>query len=287
MLLRKLSLGLSVLGTVGAMSGSPSFAGQNDRLDLAGRERMLIQRIVKSSCYVLSDGRSTAIAERVVKDTGMFEETLRSLIDGSDALGWAPEENDRVLAALNGAYSKWDSLRPAALQVAHGDMASVAVMQIVTQTDDAVAAMNNAVTELQKANAVAGVDPRVSLTLNLAGRQRMLSQKVAKEFCFVYNDVSTEAMRASLTKSMSLFEETLSGLQNATYEGDGFVPPPADGAILLHQVNGTWSRLQPFLAAAANGESVTHDDLEEVMSLTDTLLSQTAATVKAYVAANG
>ncbi|MEP2472283.1 MAG: type IV pili methyl-accepting chemotaxis transducer N-terminal domain-containing protein, partial [Paracoccaceae bacterium] len=176
---------LAMTAAVAAIAWTPvladtsSAAIQKERLDLAGRERMLIQRIVKSSCLVLSNIDTEHYAAAAIKDTDLFETTLADLIAGSPERNWAPERNPKALAQMQDTYAKWSTLRPAALQVSHGDLMAFAVFQIVKDTDKTVTAMNAAVSDIANAMSQKGVDPKISKTLNAAGKQRMLSQKLA------------------------------------------------------------------------------------------------------------
>ena len=50
--------------------------------------------------------------------------------------------------------------------------------------------------------------------LNLSGRQRMLTQKMSKEYCLIAADIEAAANRENLKKTMQLFETTLEGLKS-------------------------------------------------------------------------
>ncbi|MCP4754857.1 MAG: methyl-accepting chemotaxis protein [Proteobacteria bacterium] len=92
------------------------------------------------------------------------------------------------------------------------------------------------------------------LVINLAGRQRMLSQKMSKE-CLTYihllmlKDKAAPAMKASLLTTMAVFETTLDGLMKSgnvplTFDLNGkkrFVPAAVrDAAVQLNKVKTLW-----------------------------------------------
>lgn len=281
--LLKCGAALSLIFSGAVQAGGMSAAVQNERLDLAGKERMLIQRVVKSSCYVLSDANGQVFADAALADVQDFEETLKALIEGSPERGWLPEAEPDVRAALKATYDRWVLLRPAALQVANGDMQDVPIRQIVNMTDDTVGQMNAAVNVMQKHNFDPTADPRFAKTINAAGRQRMLSQKMAKEFCFLYNDVAADKNRAGLQQSFALFDETLTALRTASESGQGLAPAGAKVSRLLDDVAETWSVLRPVIARAIEGEQPERKDFETVVALSDKLLSEMVRAVTGYL----
>ncbi|MEP6020308.1 MAG: type IV pili methyl-accepting chemotaxis transducer N-terminal domain-containing protein [Paracoccaceae bacterium] len=285
------SMKLAMTAAVAAIAWTPvladtsSAAIQKERLDLAGRERMLIQRIVKSSCLVLSNIDTEHYAASAIKDTDLFETTLADLIAGSPERNWAPERNPKALAQMQDTYAKWSTLRPAALQVSHGDLMAFAVFQIVKDTDKTVTAMNAAVSDIANAMGQKGVDPKISKTLNAAGKQRMLSQKLAKEFCFLHNDVNAEMHRELLIDTAATFEKTLDSLLNSdAVTGEFIAPPTPQTELHLTNAKRIWQDLSPIMQHAIDGEETTLTDLENVAHLSDKLLSEMVAAVKAYVA---
>lgn len=68
--------------------------------------------------------------------------------------------------------------------------------QLITITLVALSFMSNA--QFKNANEA----------INVAGRQRMLSQKIAKSFLMVTADISSEKYQEELDNSMALFEES-------------------------------------------------------------------------------
>ncbi len=87
--------------------------------------------------------------------------------------------------------------------------------------------------------------------INLAGRQRMLTQKMAKEAVFIANGFD---VREDIEKTQQLFERTL----NSLIDGDKELGlPPATTDNIRHQlqkVKGLWDKFKPDIIAAANGK---------------------------------
>ncbi len=106
------------------------------------------------------------------------------------------------------------------------------------------------------------------LVINLAGRQRMLTQKMAKESLLLRNSNAsrqqTAPIRAKLDATMAVFAATLHALANSgnapiTLDPAGpqrAVPPPsAEVGAQLAKVEALWGRYHPMVATMAAGDS--------------------------------
>jgi len=58
------------------------------------------------------------------------------------------------------------------------------------------------------------INRQMGVVINLAGRQRMLTQKMSKEMLLIYHDVDVKKNRANLGRSALMFAKTLKGLVN-------------------------------------------------------------------------
>jgi signal transduction histidine kinase len=86
--------------------------------------------------------------------------------------------------------------------------------------------------------------------INLAGRQRMFTQKMTKEVMFIANGFD---VREDMEKTQQLFERTLNGLIEGDNES-GLPPAKTDEIrIQLQKVKGLWTKFKPEIIRAANG----------------------------------
>ncbi len=77
-------------------------------------------------------------------------------------------------------------------------------------------------------------------TINVAGRQRMLSQRVAKEVLLVQSGMEQEA---GVNKTIELFESSMHMLRNGDPER-GIAPPmTSEIEVQLSKVNELWGRI--------------------------------------------
>jgi len=64
----------------------------------------------------------------------------------------------------------------------------------------------------EASSSVAQTKQQSGIIINLAGKQRMLTQKMSKEALFIAKGISVDANKASLAKTVALFDKTLKGL---------------------------------------------------------------------------
>ena len=102
--------------------------------------------------------------------------------------------------------------------------------------------------------------------INVAGRQRMLTQRMAK--------------------AMGEFEEALAGLREGS-AAMGLVAPPNDTVIdQLRIVSEIWAKLEPGLNRMARGPAAKPGDFAQVAALNDPLLVEMNKAVGAYLLPN-
>ena len=83
--------------------------------------------------------------------------------------------------------------------------------------------------------------------MNISGRQRMISQKMAKEALLIYLKIGQANQAEALKKSIVLFENSLKGLKFG--DSETVIPPTKSEEILgqLDVVNTSWATLKPLL----------------------------------------
>ncbi len=112
--------------------------------------------------------------------------------------------------------------------------------------------------------------------LNLAGKQRMLTQKLTKEAMFVVNgmDVSEDA-----SKTSQLFERTLGGLISGDSELG--LPPVKNPEVKaqLEKVSGLWNRFKDLVSGVINGK-INASESDGLYSTSLTILKEMNSAVK-------
>jgi len=122
-------------------------------------------------------------------------------------------------------------------------------------------------------------------TINMAGRQRMLSQKMSKEFLLVTKGLDPVENEAAMRSTMDLFESSLQKLMNGDAASDITKPPNADIANQLDVVQGLWTTYKEVLSN--NVGSSNPVILQKISDQSVPLLVQMNAGVGMYSTAAG
>lgn len=115
--------------------------------------------------------------------------------------------------------------------------------------------------------------------INLSGRQRMLSQRMAKAACFASLDVQTEQHLTMLGDAHGLFERTLTGLSSGDVE-QGLLPESNPDILQgLNRVRQMWEPFRSANETILGTNSVDADALGEIASVNGAVLTNMHETV--------
>jgi hypothetical protein len=202
---------------------------------MAGRQRMLSQKMSKEFLMVANPyGMFDATAEMTRLDATMteFDAALGYLMVGNAAKNIAAAPNDEITTQLGVVKGLWTTFYKLLLDnkdtitaaYARNDASATTVLEAVAdQSVPLLKNMNKGVGMIAKAAGLAAP----GAVVNVAGRQRMLSQKMAKEALLVGLGIKTDAMIISLAGSKNLFEKSHLALLNGNVDDAlAFSSPP-------------------------------------------------------------
>jgi hypothetical protein len=171
-------------------------AADVDDIDRAGQQRMLSQRIVKSWCQIglnvmpeLSKAQLDAAVQRFDSNLGALEPVATS-----------PEAR----TALAGLRAAWAPLRSAV----SGVIRQADAEQLNARAEDVLMAAERLTSAMQEQAATP-----VSRWINLAGRQRMLSQRLVKIYMLQQWGVDNAALREESQRVQNEFSGALKNMQ--------------------------------------------------------------------------
>ena len=212
------------------------------RVNIAGRQRMLSQRMSKAACFIHS-GVNVDAHMAMLKDAfDLFSTSHKVLVSGSNDTGLRAETSPAILEKLALVDQKWASFAPYVqevlststidgAQIAKMDAAGLALLK------DMNGAVNTIATEY--GTLLEDLPLIQSITIDVAGRQRMLSQKAAKEFCLIASDIDAEQNSEKLAGTIHLFSTTLDALTTGM-TGLVIAPPNDETSAMLEQVKAEW-----------------------------------------------
>jgi hypothetical protein len=179
-----------------ALTGQWVRAADAVAINLAGQQRMLSQKIVKSWCQIGLNVLPAVSKAQLDDSVRRFESNLKEL----DPAATSAEARN----ALAGLRAAWAPLRVAAYGVIRqGDAA-----QLDSRAEDVLMAAERLARVLQDQ----ATEP-VSRWVNLAGRQRMLSQRLVKVYMLQQWKVGGTALREETERVQNEFAGALASMQ--------------------------------------------------------------------------
>ncbi len=250
-------------------------------INLAGRQRMLTQKMSKEMLLVAKGIEAEANRASLAKTAELFDTTLKGLQNGSDELGLPPTEHAVIRRQLGKVEGLWQSFHAVVKQVVSGgdvDIAKVAELNLPLLKN-----MNTAV-RLYEKEAGKATGKSAGVVINLAGKQRMLTQKMSKEILLVALQHDADNNKSNVRNTASLFDRTLKGLKDG--DADLELPKTDDATIRtqLDKVNELWGAFKPLVdkAGAVDSTALSTNELKKIAELNLPLLKEMNKAVKMY-----
>ncbi|MEM6690254.1 MAG: type IV pili methyl-accepting chemotaxis transducer N-terminal domain-containing protein, partial [Planctomycetota bacterium] len=208
--------------------------------------------------------------------------TLSGLRDGDSTVGLPATTDDNIIAQLDKVKSLYEELKPVFAKASEGSLDDTSLGLLAEKNVPLLVEMNKAVKMYEAAaKDVLGGDQQSAVVINLAGRQRMLTQKMTKEALLVHLGVNVEANSENLTVTTTMFDTTLKGLVDGNAEMG--LPGTKDPEILaqLGKVKALWDSVLPVVS---NG-SLNDGMLTDLSTSNVTLLKEMNKAVGMYAEA--
>lgn len=244
------------------------------RVNISGRQRMLSQRMTKAACFV-QNNVSTALHDEMLRDAfALFSTSHDALRQGNSSVGLTREHSPRVLTAMELVDTRWQGFAPIVQRLidtgdsSPADIAALDAAGLVLLNDMNAAVGRIAVTYGELLEDLPLI---YSISIDAAGRQRMLSQKAAKEFCLIDSGIDVAKNQENLAYTVKIFTASL----NALISGfPGMIVPAPNDEILakLREVEAAWVIPGAVLQRAADGETITDADRQVVTTQIETVL---------------
>jgi hypothetical protein len=167
-------------------------------IDVAGRQRMLSQRIVKAYCQVGMQVSAQDSRAQLASAVRRFDQQLGAL------------SKQVPNAAASGALRRLSSLWVPFRRIATGPVDKAGARRLVERDEALLRAANELVISLQDAAGTAQAK-----LVNMSGRQRMLSQRMAKLYMLRAWGLDTPALRDEIDSASNEFAGALATLRAA------------------------------------------------------------------------
>ena len=228
-----------------------------ERINNSGKLRMLSQRVASAACHLSSgvdvDGATALLNGAIVE----FDRILAALEFGDPQMNIQGAETRRkTIAGIHAVRDLWAPLEAAADAIVAGNAANADLDYILEQNMAVLAAAQLLVEELTDQYVNPNAATRATLmSIDIAGRQRMLTQKMSKETCIIASGDETLETRAELERTVQIFEASLQALRFGMPEV-GIQPPPNETIYEgLSSVLNNWTDVKTYMdEVVAGGE---------------------------------
>ena len=246
------------------------------QINLAGRQRMLTQRMVKEALLFALKVDPARTRQKMLQTAQLFDRTLKGLMHGDAQQELATTTDPGILKQLARVQALWKEFLPVINRLGKAAEADRASIETLARLNGPLLReMDRAVKMYERAS---GADTsELAVVINLAGRQRMLTQKMAKEYLLAAYGIAPVRNRAEMRRTMALFERTLKGLLDGDPEQE--LPGTKDPAIRaqLQKVMALWARYRPMLETPP-GKA----DLKALEAMSESILAEMNRAVKMY-----
>ncbi|WP_170433242.1 type IV pili methyl-accepting chemotaxis transducer N-terminal domain-containing protein [Ruegeria arenilitoris] len=280
MLRNVLAIALVLVAPTGVFAQSTDVSADSaaqaaNRINIAGRQRMLSQRMAKAACLMAQDISTTTAYDQLTQAHSLFIRSDSALRKGDPEFGLAQEGFSAVLEALEEIDPHWTVYR---------DIVDVGIENAAIESADLEVLDNASLNVLEFMNAAvyttaqayASATPEVPLglamTIDVAGRQRMLTQKAVKEACLMRVATDPAVQAARLAETVDLFDHSLVALLEG-FPAAGVIPPSnPELSRKLREVSDLWGPVKEILDRAVAQEQLTDRDLAALARKTEPLL---------------
>jgi nitrate/nitrite-specific signal transduction histidine kinase len=183
-------------GLVLALFAAGVHASDAEAINLAGQQRMLSQRIVKSWCQIGLNVQPDLSNRQLDEAIRRFEANLKAL-DGA-AVG------AEARGALGNLRAAWTPLRTTAL----GGIQQSRAVLLDARAEDVLMAAERLTRVLQDQTGAS-----INRWVNLSGRQRMLSQRLVKSYMLRQWGVDNARLRDEMDSVQNEFSGALASMQ--------------------------------------------------------------------------
>ncbi len=254
------------------------------RVNLAGRQRMLTQRMTSAACFIELGIDVHMHHDMLAEAHDLFVETNYALSHGDEELGLFVERDPSVVVGLARIDRDWVQFAPLVEEILAKDEGDTAGLEHINEIGLLMLRHADTVVHLIEdahQRNLPHLSDVLARTINLAGRQRMFTQRIAKDFCLIDSGFNVEANMEHLADHQQYFNATLTALH------DGFsgvlLPAPTDEIrIKLEEVAEVWQAPNAVITAVIGGAEISDQDRHVIALEMEHVLVTMDEAVKLY-----
>ena len=253
-------------------------------VNIAGSQRTLSQQMTKEAVLIAMGVDVAGNFRNLSESRDQFSRILSGLRSGDASLnlpGTSDAETMDVLGQVDAIWSRTDELLSSG--IAAGRFTDQEIAVLVDLSPLLLAASENVVTAFINEARNGPIFTVLVEAINVSGRERMLSQRMALQFLLVANGHDSAVNRQALRETTADFEEALRALIDGSPELRVIAAPTADIRLQLAAVDGLWSNeVRPLIQSLLEGHAPSPQMVAEVARLNLDLLQEMDRTVELY-----
>lgn len=211
--------------------------GASERVEAAALLRVLTQEVSSAACHMTKGVDTEQSRKLLIESKTNFTVFLDALQHGNPSLNIiGTEERRKTVMMIEDIRTKWAPLHNAAVRLLDDQSDLDALALIKANNEEVLAATYDLTSEIagQYSNPAELLQADVML-LDFAGRQALLTQKMAKIACEIWAGNRGDDRKELLNKTMQTYDLTLTALHDGM-PAVGLLPAPTPeiDAALLH-----------------------------------------------------
>lgn len=246
------------------------------KASLANQQRMLSQRMSKAACMIGRQIEGPSHYDQLLMSHRQYTASDEGLRYGDERLGIGKETERSVLNVFEKSDSPWKRFDyHAKTLISTKKIDPVALQSMNTDGLEVMDLMDSANKQISRVYGISKLDIPLALTITVgvAGRQLMLSQKMVKEACMLglHNDPQPDE-GAQVMKTVELFDRSLDALIDGFPDAGVVQAPTSVIESKLRNVRHMWEEIRPLFAPSAQGEAPDRAAMARIARLSEPMM---------------
>ncbi len=252
-------------------------------IKLAERERMLAERMAKEVVLIAMGYNAQENLRNLRSSHDTFDRVLYGLRYGDVDLALEPTSDREILEYLSNVEEIWPLFELAVQQtLTNGQASRSHVAAVADLALPLEAALEETIEAYEMVASQGDLFSMLEIAIQASARQRILTQKIAKDYFMIAYGLDVERHRRGLMESIEEFDRVMDGLMNGDAERLLLPAPTRQIQAQLRQVLRVWDEMRPVVESAARGGQIEGDAVSLMSSLNLNLLNEMNTAVNMY-----
>jgi len=244
-------------------------------INLSGKQRMLTQRMSKLALQVDLNIQKKESMASLKKMAELYAKTFNAFKNGDSDLGIKKATNKKVLAKIAVVETEWKAFYAHVKNIIDGKDNGKSLKYVMLGNEKLLSVSNDLVKAYEASNTSSNYLEKARLrVVNVAGRQRMLTQKMTKEKLLLLKGEKGYAKK--MAETIKLFDSSLTAIIKGDKNQN--ISKPTNEKIInqLKVVSKMWESLKPLYVKEKNSAK----ELATIIAKNSVLLKEMNAMVQ-------